>query len=127
MCPGGVALSSSDDGVTIYLPNSVMRERSRVPATTVESLRKVKGYFRPRYIDVLDDGRRVGALGDKDIQRIEDGYGCGKCFAYFSERLADCPSCGERLDPNSDVVDFSPDYWKPSASRTSLPTFDDAA
>ncbi len=118
---------TSDDGVTIWLPNREMRERAEVPATTVESLKRVKGYFRPRYIDVLPDGRRVGALGDGDIRRIKDGYGCGKCFAYFSERTPDCPSCGERLDVNQDIVDFSPDYWKPSASRTDLPTFDDAA
>ncbi len=97
----------------IWTPNQVMRERARVPSTTVQNLNRVKGFLTPKYIDELEDGRRVGGLGTKDIQRVQDGYACGKCFAFFDERTPDCPCCGERLDPNQDVVSFLPDYWKP--------------
>ena len=102
-----------EDAPILYLPNGVMRERARVPSTTVQNLNRVKGFLRPRYIDTLEDGRRVGALGTKDIERVQDGYACGKCFAFFDERTPDCPCCGDRLDPNHDVVDFLPQYWLP--------------
>jgi hypothetical protein len=102
-----------EDAPELWLPNQVMRERARVPATNVQTLNRVKGFLKPQYIDTLEDGRRVGNFSARDIQRVEDGYACGKCFAFFSERTDDCPCCGERLEPSKDIVDFLPDYWKP--------------
>ncbi len=112
-----MAVIDGDTVPDIWLPNQHMRERARVPSTTVKDLDKVKGFLRPKYIDTLEDGRRVGGLGSKDIQRVQDGYACGKCFAFFSERSENCPCCGERLEPSRDIVEFLPDYWKPDPNE----------
>ena len=96
-----------------------MLERSRVPTTRIDRLQAVKGYLVPRYVEYMDDGRRVGALGEKDIQRVKDGYACGECLAYFGQRFPVCPSCGHMLDPNKDIVDYNPDHWQPYEGRTS--------
>lgn len=110
---------ASDEGQRIWLPNSVMRERAKVSSTTVAALDAVRGFLKPRYVDEMPDGRRVAELHAHDLQRVIDGYACGECLAFFDQRFEKCPACGHKLDPNTDVVDWQPDYWKPSPSRTS--------
>lgn len=112
-------MSYGDDTQTIWLPNEVMRERARVPSVNVDDLKYVRGYLIPRYVDELPDGRRVAELHSKDLKRIEDGYGCGECLAYFDRRFHDCPGCGHELDVNKDIVEFRPPYWEPTEGRTS--------
>lgn len=111
---------ASGDDYSIWLPpNAVLRERSTVPAVDIDKLKYVQGYLKPRYVEYMEDGRRVAELGSKDLQRVQDGYACGSCLAFFGERFKDCPSCGHSLDPNVDVVDYHPDHWQPIAGRTS--------
>lgn len=112
-------MASGDDVQELWLPNSHMRQEATVPSTTVEALAAVRGYMVPRYIDRLPDGRRVAELHQKDISRVEDGYGCGECLAMFDHRFSNCPSCGHLLEPNRDIVDHRPDYWQPYDGRTS--------
>ena len=102
----------------LILPNHVMRERARVNAVTVESLQRVTGYLKPIYVDHMEDGRRVAALGQRDYGRIQDGYACGECLATFNHREEFCPGCGHRLDLSTDIVDYMPDYWKPDPRKT---------
>ena len=105
-------MANGDDTQTLWLPNSHMRQEATVPSTTAAALDAVKGYMVPRYIDRLPDGRRVAELYQKDIQRVEDGYGCGECLAMFDQKFRNCPSCGHLMDIHRDIVDFQPDYWK---------------
>lgn len=107
------------DGQTIWVPNSVMRERARVNSIKVEDLNHVKGFLIPRYIDHLPDGRRVYELKENDLRRIEDGYACAECLAFFERRFPSCPGCGHYLDANHDIVEFRPPYWEPNEGRTS--------
>ena len=109
-------MASGDDSQTLWLPNSYMREEATIPSTTRERLEAVRGYMVPIYVDRLPDGRRVASLDAKDLQRVADGYACGngQCLAKFDQRFKNCPSCGHELDPNKDIVDWLPDYWKPS-------------
>lgn len=107
------------EGDTLWLPNSVMRQESTIPATRADMLAHVRGYFVPIYVDRHPDGRRVALLREKDGQRIKEGYGCGECLAYFDRQFPECPSCGHELDASRDVVDFNPDYWQPHDGRTS--------
>lgn len=117
---------SGDDYQTLHLPNHVMRERARVNAVTVESLRRVTGYIKPIYVDHLEDGRRVAALGERDHARVREGYACGECLATFNSRERFCPGCGHQLDTSVDLVDFLPDYWKPDPRKTAeIPTLFD--
>lgn len=98
----------------LWLPNSAMRERANVRSVDPEGLKWVTGYMVPRYTDNMPDGRRVMELKASDLSRVEDGYGCGECLATFNRRFPDCPGCGHQLDPNRDIVEWAPDYWKPS-------------
>lgn len=107
------------EGDTLWLPNSTMREEATVRATSIEALMQVRGYFVPIYVDRHEDGRRVALLKEKDVGRIADGYGCGECLAFFDRAFKACPGCGHVLEPNKDIVDFSPDYWQPDEGRTS--------
>lgn len=112
--------TSGDDSTTIWLPNRVMRERATVPGVNAyELMLAVRGYMVPRYQEEMPDGRRVGELRAEDIQRVADGYACGECFAIFERRFEKCPGCSHILDPNKDIVDWSPDYWQPNEGRTS--------
>lgn len=110
---------SGEDSQTIWLPNSVMRERSRVPSVRIEDLQHVRGYLKPRYIDELPDGRRVAELHERDLERVQDGYACGECLAFFDQRFLSCPGCAHLLDANSDIVQHRPAYWEPNEGRTS--------
>lgn len=107
-------LANGDDTQTIWLPNQVMRERARVPSVSRSSLDAVLGYLVPRYVDELPDGRRVAELHAEDLRRVEDGYACGECLAYFSRRFESCPSCGHLMDVNVDIVEWAPEYWQPN-------------
>lgn len=108
------SMASGDDSITLWLPNQVMRQEAEIPSVGLASLEAVRGYMIPRYVDRLPDGRRVAELNRHDLDRVNDGYGCGECLAKFDQRFKDCPSCGHTLDANRDIVDFRPDYWKPS-------------
>ncbi len=110
-------MASGDDTQTLWIPNRHVRERAEVRGIPPQGLEAVRGYFIPRYVEYMDDGRRVAELKQGDIDRIAEGYGCGECLAYFEVRLHDCPSCGHRLDANTDIVKWHPDYWNPSPSR----------
>ena len=110
---------SGDDYQTLWLPNSEVRERATVPSTTVAALAAVRGYLIPRYVEVMDDGRRVAELRENDLQRVADGYACGECLAYFDQRFVNCPSCVWEIHPSTDIVDYHPSHWEPSESRTS--------
>ena len=100
-------------------PNAEMRERATVPATTLDALKHVKGYLVPRYVEHMADGRRVAELTQRDLDRVNDGYACGECLAFFDYAFDNCPSCGHNLDPSKDIVDYSPGHWQPSEGRTS--------
>lgn len=112
-------MASGDDYTTIWVPNSVMRERAKVASTTVASLEAVRGYLKPRYIEELPDGRRVAELHAIDLKRVADGYACGECLAWFDRQFDACPCCGHDLNPERDIVDHRPDYWLPYEGRTS--------
>ncbi len=112
-------MASGDDTVTIWLPRHVMRERATVPCVSLETLKHVRGYLVPRYVEEMPDGRRVAELREKDLQRVSDGYACGECLAFFDHRFRNCPGCGHELDPNRDIVEWSPPYWQPYEGRTS--------
>ena len=106
---------------TIWLPNSVMRERATVPATTRAALDAIDGFYVPIYEEEMPDGRRRSALGTRDFQRVIDGYACanGHCRALWKQRFDACPLCGHVPDLERDVVEDIPAYWKPGPSRTS--------
>lgn len=100
-------------------PNAVIRERATVPSVDPRGLALVRGYLKPRYVEQMADGRRVAELTQRDLDRVNDGYACGECLAYFDDRLGDCPSCGHQLDPSRDIVEYAPAHWQPSEGRTS--------
>lgn len=112
-------MASGDDYSIWVPPNVVLRERATVPSINVESLKFVQGYLTPRYVEYMEDGRRVAELGSKDLERIKDGYACAECLAFFGERFQNCPGCGHLLDVNRDIVDYHPDHWQPVDGRTS--------
>lgn len=112
-------MASGDDYTTLWVPNSHMREEATIPSTTPAALEAVTGYMIPEYIDRLPDGRRVAQMYKRDIDRVTEGYGCGECLAKFDQRFPNCPSCGHRLDPNRDIVDWNPPYWQDYEGRTS--------
>ena len=109
----------SDDADIWVPPNATMRERATVPSVDKRRLALVKGYLVPRYVEQMPDGRRVAELNERDLGRVNDGYACGECLAYFDYRLMECPSCGHNIDPSVDIVDYSPAHWQPSEGRTS--------
>ena len=112
-------MASGDDLSTLWLPDSHMRQEATVPSVSRHTLDAVKGYMIPGYIDRLPDGRRVAQMEARDIQRIQEGYGCGECLAKFDQRFKNCPGCSHELEPNRDIVDWDPDYWQPYEGRTS--------
>jgi len=107
------------DGQTIWLPNSVMRERANVRSIKIEDLKHVKGFLIPRYIEEMPNGKRVYELHERDFERVKDGYACGECLAFFERRLPSCPGCGHYLDVNKDIVEWRPAYWEPNEGCTS--------
>lgn len=110
---------SGEDFQTIWIPNKQVRGRAEVPSTTRAALEAVKGFLKPRYIEYMEDGRRVAELRQADLDRVQDGYACGECLAFFEQRFINCPSCGHLLDPSRDIVEHRPDYWLPYEGRTS--------
>lgn len=112
-------MASGDDYQIWVPPNAVLRERAQVRGVSIDGLKYVLGYLKPRYIEYMDDGRRVAELHARDLDRVKDGYACGDCLAFFAERFPACPGCGHELDAQQDVVEHHPDYWDPSPGRTS--------
>lgn len=112
-------MASGDDTQIWVPPNAVLRGRAEVPSVGRQSLDAVDGFLVPRYVEYMDDGRRVAELHSQDLRRVQDGYACGECLAMFSRRFSNCPACNHELDPNRDIVDYSPDHWQPSEGRTS--------
>lgn len=111
---------SGEDYQTLWLPNSVMRERARVNSIKVEDLNHVRGWLTPRYIE--EDhatGKRIYELRERDFERVKDGYACGQCLAFFDHRFPSCPACGHYLDVNQDIVEYRPPWWEPNEGRTS--------
>ena len=100
-------------------PNAEMRERATVPATTRDNLKHVQGFLIPRYIEHMPDGRRVAELNQRDLDRVNDGYACGECLAFFNHPFRDCPCCGHTLDASHDIVEYAPAHWQPYEGRTS--------
>ena len=118
-------MASGDDLQTIWLPDHIMRARAEVPSTSRTALDAVRGFLRPRYVEEMPDGRRVAELTQEGIQRVAEGYACGKCLAYFDRRFTHCPACSKPLEPNIDIVDYSPPHWQDGPSRTSEEILED--
>jgi len=116
-------MANGDDYQTLWLPRGVMRARAEVPSVTRQGLDAVEGFLKPRYVEHMEDGRRVAELSSADLRRVQDGYACGECLAFFGRRFGRCPACNHELDPNRDIVDYSPDHWQPSEGRTSEEIF----
>ena len=114
-------MASGDDYQTIWLPNSVMRDRATIPATTPKNLDALQGFMKTRYREEMADGRMVAELYPEDLRRVQDGYGCpnAHCLAFFNRRFSVCPICNHDIDVNRDVVEYSPEHWQPVEGRTS--------
>lgn len=118
-------MSSGDDYTTIWLPNSVMRERATV--TKTRDLGDLDGFIIAKWEEEGPDGRRRNALTNRrDFQRILDGYACPDCLAKFKSRRDNCCVCPWERDMSRDIIDQVPDYWKPGPSRTSQEILRDA-
>jgi len=111
-------LASGDDYQTIWLPNTVMRERAEVPA--VRELPDRLEFIVPEYVDYLETGEPHYAITSRrDFDRVKDGYACPRCLLKFNTHRTSCPLCPWERDLSRDISDQVYDYWKPGPSRTS--------
>ncbi len=111
-------MASGDDYTTLWLPNTVMRERAEVSA--VRELPPTLEFIVPQYVDYLPNGEPHYAISNRrDFQRVVDGYACPRCLLKFSRHRTNCPLCPWERDLSRDIVDQVHDYWKPDRGRTS--------
>jgi len=67
----------------------------------------------PIYYEIRPNGSTLWALGQRDYDKIKDGYGCPNCLEDFNGvLLLECPVCKHMRDTHNDFLAL-PDYMVP--------------
>jgi len=97
----------------IWLPNSAVRERAEVPSTVAPRDLPPLNFLTPIYREEMPQGGQQFGLGERDFQRVMDGYACPNCLLTFERKTDVCPLCGHERDLERDVAP-APRHWLPS-------------
>jgi len=72
------------------------------------------GWMEPVFYGYVD-GEPLGVFTPEQMEKIQSGYGCPRCWQEFTIVFTRCPVCDLDLEKHGfvDSVKPMPDEWKP--------------